>query len=36
MWLSNSSVGRKMVMALTGAFLVLFVTFPCLRNAVAI
>ena len=36
MWLSNSSVGRKMVMALTGAFLVLFVTFHCLMNAVAI
>lgn len=36
MWLSNSSVGRKMVMAVTGAFLVLFVTFHCLMNAVAI
>ncbi len=36
MWLSNSSVGRKFVMALTGAFLVLFVTFHCLMNAVAI
>ena len=36
MWLSNSSVGRKMVMALSGAFLVLFVTFHCLMNAVAI
>ena len=36
MWLSNSSVGRKFVMALTGAFLVLFVTFHCLMNSVAI
>lgn len=36
MWLSNSSVGRKMVMAVSGAFLVLFVTFHCLMNAVAI
>ena len=36
MWLSNSSVGRKVIMALTGAFLVLFVTFHCLMNAVAI
>ncbi len=36
MWLSNSSVGRKLLMALSGAFLVLFVTFHCLMNAVAI
>lgn len=36
MWLSNSSVGRKLVMAVTGAVLVLFVTFHCLMNAVAI
>ena len=36
MWLSSSSVGRKFVMALTGACLVLFVTFHCLMNAVAI
>jgi len=36
MWLSNSSVGRKFVMAITGAVLVLFVTFHCLMNAVAI
>ena len=36
MWLSNSSIGRKFVMALTGACLVLFVTFHCLMNAVAI
>ncbi len=36
MWLSSSSVGRKFVMALTGAVLVLFVTFHCLMNAIAI
>ena len=36
MWLSNSSVGRKFVMAVTGAVLVLFVTFHCLMNTVAI
>ena len=36
MWLSNSSVGRKFIMALSGACLVLFVTFHCLMNAVAI
>ena len=36
MWLSNSSVGRKMIMAISGAVLVLFVTFHCLMNAVAI
>ncbi|MBD5310760.1 MAG: succinate dehydrogenase cytochrome b subunit [Muribaculaceae bacterium] len=36
MWLSSSSVGRKFVMACSGAFLVLFVTFHCLMNSVAI
>ena len=36
MWLTSSSVGRKFVMALTGAALVLFVTFHCLMNSVAI
>ncbi len=36
MWLSNSSVGRKFIMAVTGAVLVLFLTFHCLMNAVAI
>ena len=36
MWLTNSSVGRKMVMAVTGLFLVLFVTFHVLMNAVAL
>ena len=36
MWLSSSSVGRKFIMAVTGAVLVLFVTFHCLMNAIAI
>lgn len=36
MWLTSSSVGRKFVMAVTGAALVLFVTFHCLMNSVAI
>lgn len=36
MWLISSSVGRKFIMALTGACLVLFVTFHCVMNAIAI
>lgn len=36
MWLINSSVGRKFVMAVTGVCLVLFVTFHVLMNSVAI
>jgi len=36
MWLSSSSVGRKFIMAITGAVLVLFVTFHCLMNSIAI
>ncbi len=36
MWLFNSSIGKKFVMALTGICLVLFVTFHVLMNAVAI
>lgn len=36
MWLSSSSVGRKFIMAFTGAALVLFLTFHCLLNAIAI
>lgn len=36
MWLSNSSVGKKVVMSLTGLFLILFVTFHVLMNAVAL
>ena len=35
MWLTNSSVGRKVIMSVTGLFLVLFVTFHALMNAVA-
>lgn len=36
MWLTSSSIGRKLVMAVTGACLVLFVTFHALMNGVAI
>lgn len=36
MWLTNSSLGRKLIMAITGVCLVLFVTFHCLMNSVAI
>ncbi len=36
MWLTKSSVGRKVIMSLTGLFLILFVTFHVLMNAVAI
>ena len=36
MWLTSSSIGRKLVMAITGICLVLFVTFHCLMNAIAI
>lgn len=36
MWLTNSSIGRKLVMAVTGVCLVLFITFHCLMNAVAL
>lgn len=36
MWLFNSSIGRKLVMAITGICLVLFVTFHVLMNSVAI
>lgn len=36
MWLSSTSIGRKFVMAVTGAVLVLFVTFHCLMNAICI
>ena len=36
MWLFNSSIGRKLVMSITGACLVLFVTFHVLMNAVAL
>lgn len=36
MWLTSSSIGRKFIMALTGAFLILFVTFHALMNGVAV
>ena len=36
MWLTNSSVGRKVVMSITGLFLILFLTFHALMNAVAL
>lgn len=36
MWLTSSSIGRKVVMSLTGAFLILFVTFHALMNGVAL
>ena len=36
MWLTSSSIGRKFVMAITGACLVLFVTFHVLMNSVAL
>ena len=36
MWLTSSSIGRKLVMAITGVCLVLFVTFHVLMNSVAI
>lgn len=36
MWLTCSSIGRKLVMSITGACLVLFVTFHCLMNGVAL
>ena len=36
MWLSNSSIGRKVVMSVTGLALVLFLTFHCCMNVVAL
>ena len=36
MWLTNSSLGRKVVMSVTGLFLILFVTFHVLMNVVAL
>ncbi len=36
MWLSNSSVGRKVVMSVSGLFLVLFLTFHMAMNLVAV
>ncbi len=36
MWLSNSSVGRKVVMSVTGVALILFLTFHMAMNLVAL
>ena len=36
MWLCNSSIGRKVVMSVTGIALVLFLTFHCCMNVVAL
>lgn len=36
MWLFKSSVGRKVVMSVTGLFLILFLTFHALMNVVAV
>ena len=36
MWLINSSIGRKVVMSVTGVALILFLTFHCCMNVVAL
>lgn len=36
MWLINSSIGRKVVMSISGLFLILFLTFHMAMNAVAV
>ena len=36
MWLSNSSIGRKVVMSVTGVALILFLTFHMSMNLVAL
>jgi len=36
MWLINSSIGRKLVMSITGVALILFMTFHCCMNVAAI
>ncbi len=36
MWLINSSIGRKVVMSVTGVALILFLTFHCCMNLVAL
>lgn len=36
MWLKSSSIGKKLIMSVTGACLILFVTFHVLMNSVAI
>ena len=35
MWLSNSSVGRRVVMSMTGIALILFLTFHMAMNLLA-
>ena len=36
MWLFNSSIGRKVIMSVTGMALILFMTFHCCMNLVAL
>ena len=36
MWLFNSSIGKKVVMSVTGIALILFLTFHCCMNVVAL
>ncbi len=36
MWLFNSSIGRKVVMSVTGIALILFLTFHCCMNLIAL
>ena len=36
MWLTSSSIGRKLIMSITGAALILFLTFHVLMNTVAV
>ena len=36
MWLCNSSIGRKVIMSVTGIALILFLTFHCYMNVVAL
>ena len=36
MWLINSSIGRKVVMSVTGVALILFLTFHCCMNVAAL
>lgn len=36
MWLTNSSVGRKVIMSISGLFLILFLTFHMAMNLVAV
>ena len=36
MWLLNSSIGRKVVMSVTGVALILFLTFHCCMNVAAL